>query len=230
MANWAVDVPVLDEELQKAQWSKPCIYKLPAAMTTSAGTSHNNDNMKKSAAYLPHTVSFGPYHHGKNDHLKKMDPHKRRVLGYFLRRYSVTLRTLTDSLVSTSGLRQQVDRLEALPVLQRLMDSYESLDDKWLHDHDGFLQLMIFDGCFMLEILQWLLVSDSDKAAPAVSAFTGSVDECYYADNDPIFSRHGKLYLLSYIRRDMLMLENQLPILLLKTLLNAVLPTKPKVV
>ncbi|KAI3876985.1 hypothetical protein MKX03_024570 [Papaver bracteatum] len=228
MTNWEVDVTVLDTELQKAQWSKPCIYKLPEAMTTSVGTFQNNGNMKKFAAYLPHTVSFGPYHHGKNYHLKKMDPHKHRVLGHFLRRYNVTIQTLVDSLATTSGGWQQVDRVEALPVLQRLMDSYDSLDDEWLHDRDGFLKLMIYDGCFMLEILQWLLVSDSDKAAPEGSAFTGSVDECYYADNDPIFSRHGKLYFLSYIRRDMLMLENQLPMLLLQTLLGAVLPTKPK--
>ncbi|KAI3947251.1 hypothetical protein MKX01_019904 [Papaver californicum] len=231
--NWAVDVTVLNTELQKAQWSKACIYKLPAVMTTSVGTSQHIDNVKKSAAYLPHTVSFGPYHHGKSDHLKKMDPHKHRVLGHFLRRYNVTLQILIDSLVTNSCRWQHVDRVEALPVLQRLMDSYESLDDKWLHDRESFLKLMIFDGCFMLEILQWLLVSDDDKAgisksAPAASGFIGSVDECYYADNDPIFSRHGKLYFLSYIRRDMLMLENQLPMLLLKTLLGAVLPATAK--
>ncbi|RZC91707.1 hypothetical protein C5167_027762 [Papaver somniferum] len=257
MEDWAVNVDVLDKDLQKAQWNKPSIYKLPA--TTTGGS---NDNNKKSAAYFPHTVSFGPYHHDKGDHLKKMDPHKRRVLGHFLQRYKITLQKLVDSLTTTNYRWQQVDHTdnvsdpkelpidiqkEVLPVLQHLMDAYDSLDDKWLHDHDGFLKLMILDGCFMLEILQWSSVNDEHKALESgsiseatasvvrrnkrkttASALTGSVDDYCYADNDPIFSLHGKLYFMSYIRRDMLMLENQLPMLLLKTLLGAALPTEPK--
>lgn len=39
-----------------------------------------------------------------------------------------------------------------------------------------------------------------------------------YATNDPIFSNHGKLYNMPYIRYDMLMLENQLPLLVLEKL------------
>ncbi|KAM7496226.1 hypothetical protein LguiA_020640 [Lonicera macranthoides] len=38
-----------------------------------------------------------------------------------------------------------------------------------------------------------------------------------YATGDPIFSNHGKLYIMPYIRCDMLMLEN-LPLLVLKKL------------
>ncbi|KAI3836085.1 hypothetical protein MKW98_016389 [Papaver atlanticum] len=206
MEDWAVNVDVLDKDSQKAQWNKPSIYK--------------------------------------GDHLKKMDPHKRRVLGHFLKRYNITLQTLVDSLTTTNYRWQHK---EVLPVLQHLMDAYDSLDDKWLHDHDGFLMLVIFDGCFMLEILQWSSVyddhkafvrSESSKATTSVvrrikqkttaSALTGSVDDYCYADNGPIFSLHGKSYFMSYIRRDILMLENQLPMLLLKTLLGAALPTEPK--
>ncbi|KAF5953384.1 hypothetical protein HYC85_006240 [Camellia sinensis] len=40
-----------------------------------------------------------------------------------------------------------------------------------------------------------------------------------YAHNDPIFSKHGKLHLMPYIKRDMLMLENQLPMPVLHNLL-----------
>ncbi|KAI3968019.1 hypothetical protein MKX01_009245 [Papaver californicum] len=235
MKNWAIDVDVLDKDSQKARWNKPSIYKLPAP--TTGGT---NDNNKKSAAYLPYTVSFGPYHHHKGDHLKKMEPHKHRVLGHFIRRYNINLQTLVDSLTATSCRWRQADHVdeasdsialpshvqkEVLPVLQHLMDSYDSLDDEWLHAHDGFLKLMILDGCFMLEILQWSSVSGLVTAATSLA---GSVDDYLYADNDPIFSHHGKLYVMSYIRRDMLMLENQLPMLLLKTLLGAVLPTQQK--
>ncbi|KAI3892643.1 hypothetical protein MKW98_013929 [Papaver atlanticum] len=236
MKNWSIDVDVLNRDSQKAQWNKPSIYKLPAP-TTGGSSFHNNKN---SAAYLPYTVSFGPYHHHKGDHLKKMDPHKHRVLGHFLRRYNINLQKLVDSLTTPSCRWQQVDHAEeasadpkTLPVLQHLMDSYDSLDDELLHDQDGFLKLMILDGCFMLEILQWSSVSDYHKAlssgsVTAATSLAGSINDYFYADNDPIFSRHGKLYVMSYIRRDMLMLENQLPMLLLKTLLGAVLPTQQK--
>ncbi|KAF7815365.1 UPF0481 protein [Senna tora] len=45
-------------------------------------------------------------------------------------------------------------------------------------------------------------------------------DYCDYADNDPIFSDHGRLYVVPYLKRDMLMLENQLPMVVLRKLLE----------
>ncbi|KAG5520653.1 hypothetical protein RHGRI_033286 [Rhododendron griersonianum] len=85
-------------------------------------------------------------------------------------------------------------------VAPNLKDSYESLDPFWDRDTDAFLVMMILDGCFMLEVLRLLHLDD-------------------YAPNDPIFSSIGKLHVVPYIRRDMIMLENQLPMLLLTTLL-----------
>ncbi|KAL3498605.1 hypothetical protein ACH5RR_041337 [Cinchona calisaya] len=87
-------------------------------------------------------------------------------------------------------------------VVQDLKDAYDSLDPSWKNNSEAFLRLMILDGCFMLEILR----TSSEQTMDG------------YAGNDPIFSNHGKLYMMPYIRRDMLMLENQLPMLLLKTL------------
>ncbi|KAF7124155.1 hypothetical protein RHSIM_Rhsim12G0027000 [Rhododendron simsii] len=86
-------------------------------------------------------------------------------------------------------------------VAQRLKGSYESLDHIWEADTDRFLMLMILDGCFMLEIMR-----------------TSTLQVHYYSEYDPIFSEHGKLHVVPYIRRDMMMLENQLPMLLLTTL------------
>ena len=40
-------------------------------------------------------------------------------------------------------------------------------------------------------------------------------DDNYYSDDDPIFSRHGEFYVMPFIRADILMLENQLPMSLL---------------
>ncbi|KAF7135600.1 hypothetical protein RHSIM_Rhsim08G0187500 [Rhododendron simsii] len=156
-------------------WEKRSIYRVPACVT---------DLNKK--AYRPQAVSFGPYHHGE-DNLVPMEEHKRRALLHFLKRSGKPLKSYVDSLAG---------------VAQSLKDSYESLDPAWGRDTGRFLQLMILDGCFMLEVLRTATQATDD-----------------YAHNDPIFSDHGKFHIVPYIQRDMLMLENQLPMLLLTTLL-----------
>ncbi|KAJ8634445.1 hypothetical protein MRB53_027781 [Persea americana] len=87
-------------------------------------------------------------------------------------------------------------------VVQQLMDSYEDLDEEW-RDKDHFLKLMMRDGCFLHELLH-----------------TSEGISDYYPDNDPIFSYHGMLYNLPCIRRDMLMIENQVPLLVLERLVK----------
>ncbi|XP_058096160.1 UPF0481 protein At3g47200-like [Magnolia sinica] len=99
---------------------------------------------------------------------------------------------------SNKTLEEFMEALEEL--MEQLMDSYKQLDKAWRHP-EKFLKLMILDGCFMLEIFR------TSKEIP--------ID---YAYNDPIFSKHGKLCIMPHIKRDMLMIENQLPLLVLKTL------------
>ncbi|KAF8009061.1 hypothetical protein BT93_J0141 [Corymbia citriodora subsp. variegata] len=158
---------------EQGYWEKRSIYKVPAPV---ADLNHQ--------AYWPQAVSFGPYHHDEN-HLRPMESHKRRALLHFLRR---SKKDVEDFL---KPLREEAQKLE---------DSYDSLDPKWKKGGDEgtvsrFLELMIIDGCFMLEILR------------TRTAF-----------NDPIFGEHGGLYIMPYIKRDMLMLENQLPMLVLNWL------------
>ncbi|KAG5520658.1 hypothetical protein RHGRI_033291 [Rhododendron griersonianum] len=74
-------------------------------------------------------------------------------------------------------------------VAQSLKDSYESLDPIWEADTDRFLVLMILDGCFMLEVMR-----------------TSTLEMDDYSVNDPIFSKHGKLHVVPYIRRDMMII------------------------
>ncbi|XP_077251716.1 UPF0481 protein At3g47200-like [Tasmannia lanceolata] len=82
---------------------------------------------------------------------------------------------------------------------QELRDSYENLDDEWKH-REKFLKLMMFDGCFMLKILYEY---KETLAKPG-------------SENHDHFNFDPQLCL--YIRRDMLMIENQLPLLGLVTL------------
>ncbi|KAJ8759914.1 hypothetical protein K2173_010060 [Erythroxylum novogranatense] len=158
-SNWVVKIneqleSMVDTSTEMEHWRKRSIYKIPSCVT---------DLNRK--AYIPQAVSFGPYHHGK-DHLRPMEEHKHRALLHFLKRSRKPLQPFVESLKE---------------VVQVLKDCYDQLDVSWQEDTDGFLQLMILDGCFMLELL--------------------------------------RLYIMPYIRRDMLMLENQLPILLLNKLM-----------
>ncbi|XP_042460660.1 UPF0481 protein At3g47200-like [Zingiber officinale] len=141
--------------------------------------------------YRPQVVSFGPYHHGALD-LAPMEGHKRRALLHFLKRSKRPLEDFVAAMKEVAG---------------PLREAYEGVGDEW-RDEGKFLSLMITDACFMLEIMR----------AATTSGGGGSSDD--YAVNDPVLSIHGMLYYVPYIRRDMLILENQLPLLALDVLLT----------
>ncbi|KAH7663963.1 hypothetical protein IHE45_14G090300 [Dioscorea alata] len=88
--------------------------------------------------------------------------------------------------------------------VEELQACYEFLEDKW-EDEAEFIKLMITDGCFMLEVLRF------DSKSP----------QTQHTCNDPIFSVQAFQHKLPYIKRDMLMLENQLPLLVIKVLIDA---------
>lgn len=98
-------------------------------------------------------------------------------------------------------------------VVQELRDSYKPLDPIWILDTPKFLKMMILDGCFILEILR------ANDCVP---------DD--YDENDPVFGEHGKFYVMPYIKRDMLMLENQLPMIVLHTLIEVEIGTDHEVI
>ncbi|KAI3944751.1 hypothetical protein MKW92_003749 [Papaver armeniacum] len=174
-SKWIIDVK---ENLDKMdEWKKPDHWT------------------KKNKAFKAQAVSFGPFHHGE-DHLIPMEEHKHRALLQFVKRSNKSLESYMDALHRVG---------------KHLIESYDWLDEATNNDFrdqhgnytDKFLELMMLDGCFMLEILR---------------TATRIIDD--YASNDPIFSYHCKLNLMPYIRRDMLLLQNQLPMLVLDTLLD----------
>ncbi|KAJ0973484.1 hypothetical protein J5N97_021443 [Dioscorea zingiberensis] len=177
-SNWVVDiqkkVEAVDLNTEEKQWSRQAIYQVPSCIKDL-----NNK------AYKPQVVSFGPYHNGEPQ-LLPMEEHKQRALVHFLKR------------PNNKSLEHYLGELAS--VEEQLRTTYQTLDKRW-NDKDVFLQLMMVDGCFMLEILRVATEQSSD-----------------YAKTDPIFSNHGMLYTLPYIKRDMLMLENQLPLLVLEKL------------
>ncbi|CAK7335995.1 unnamed protein product [Dovyalis caffra] len=135
--------------------------------------------------------AFGPQtvsfgpYHHEEEPLKPMEEHRERALLQYLKRFGKSLNPFVES------LEKEVEVLKG---------SYDRLDASLEYDTSRFLQLMILHGCFLLQILS--TKADDHKTAE-------------YASTDPIFSRHGKLYIMPYVERDMLMLENQLPMLVL---------------
>lgn len=200
--DWVINVNIKLNQMEDSSvaqmeqcWKKRSIYRLPTSFT----------ELNK-RAYKPQVVSLGPYHYGQ-PHLKPMEAHKERAFLFFMKRSNKPLECYIEELA---------------PIVQDLKDSYDSLDMAWQQDTKAFLKLMILDGCFLLEILRMSASFNRHKRYtwPGTSSSSANLDNNVdYAPNDPIFSQHGDLHLKPYIRRDMLMLENQLPMLLLRNLL-----------
>ncbi|KAL3502056.1 hypothetical protein ACH5RR_036505 [Cinchona calisaya] len=68
-----------------------------------------------------------------------MEKHKSRALAHFLER---SKKPLSSYILSLREIAQDV------------MDAYDTLPPTWDENTDEFLELMIRDGCFMLEILR----------------------------------------------------------------------------
>ncbi|GAB2231734.1 hypothetical protein Droror1_Dr00010746 [Drosera rotundifolia] len=71
-----------------------------------------------------------------------------------------------------------------------------------------FVEMMVLDGCFMIELFR---------------GATGGFKALGYARNDPVFSMRGTM---NSIQRDMIMLENQIPLFVLDKLLGLQLGSK----
>uniref|UniRef100_A0ACD5UCJ8 Uncharacterized protein n=1 Tax=Avena sativa TaxID=4498 RepID=A0ACD5UCJ8_AVESA len=192
MEAWVVDVEKALAnslaEAEGAQWTAHSIYRVPARMKS----------LDAVGAYKPRTVSLGPYHHGDPD-LLSMEVHKRRALRHVVRRSGKTVTELV------AAVEEVADQLES---------AYADLGDEWRGpgNRSRFLQVMVTDGCFLLEVMRMAVRKDAQD----------------YAPNDPVFSRHGLLYTVPHIRLDMVLMENQLPLLLLQKI-NAIEAINPMV-
>ncbi|KAI3945498.1 hypothetical protein MKW98_018315 [Papaver atlanticum] len=110
--------------------------------------------------------------------------------------------------VKRSGVPLQTYITELMKVVDELKLSYAQLNQEWIHDDQKFVELMIVDGFFLLEFF-------------AVGTKV-SIDD--YARSDPMFSFHGKTVNYDSTIKDLLTVENQLPYLVLTTLLSVARP------
>ncbi|XP_059462724.1 UPF0481 protein At3g47200-like [Corylus avellana] len=143
----------------------PCIFRLPERFKNINGKS-----------YEPQMVSIGPYHRGK-PHLQIMEEFKWQCLAYFLKR--------------PHDLNLYMANL--LPLEMRARNCYSETINNLTKSE--FLEIMLLDGCFILELLRFL--------------YSVEIEDIREVQSHPL-ARMGRLKLLK-IYKDLLLLENQIP-------------------
>lgn len=133
--------------------------------------------------YQPQIVSIGPYHHGQ-PHLKMIEEHKWRFLGTLLHR------------TQSKGLSLE-DYLKAVqPLESKARECYSEIVK---YDTDEFIEMMVLDGCFIIELFRKL------------------GDLVPFEPDDPLISMS---WVYSFFLRDLIRLENQIPFFILKCLFD----------
>ncbi|KAG2682909.1 hypothetical protein I3760_10G006000 [Carya illinoinensis] len=151
--------------------SSCCIFRVPQSFVEINGIN----------SYHPRIVSIGPYHRGK-PHLQMIEEHKWRYLR------SLLSRTQTMG-ISLENYFQSIHPLEK--------DARDSYSETIHLDPDAFLEMMILDGCFMLEL------------------FRKVNNPTLFVEDDPLATM---AWILPFLYRDFLRLENQIPFFVLEKL------------
>ncbi|KAK1429191.1 hypothetical protein QVD17_11395 [Tagetes erecta] len=160
------------QRLQRSQ-ECPCIFKFIG----NIGGNYQH----------PRVVSIGPYHRGK-DSLINFDDNK----WYFLRK--LVLRVSAESSKDLGFLMKEMRELEA-----RTRGCYVSYGDVGTICSYDFVEMMLLDGCFVIELLRFL----------------GKSEDRINKNDDPVFMRPSMVPLMV---ADLLNLENQLPFFVLESL------------
>ncbi|CAL4992775.1 unnamed protein product [Urochloa decumbens] len=183
---WVVDIEKMLDDDDEAdlmaspaeEWRSHCIFRVPPHF-----------KMVHGSAFKPQAVTLGPFHHDRDGNAI-MEGHKRRAVRHLLRRAGRTLRDLAVAVEE---------------VAVELEEAYAGLDGEWRGRNRGrFLEMMIADGCFLLEVMRNYAIEIYKK------------DSNDYTPSDPVFSPHAVMHIAAFLQRDMLMIENQLPLRLLQ--------------
>nr|GMD43666.1 UPF0481 protein At3g47200-like [Ipomoea batatas] len=142
-------------------------------------------------AYTPLTISIGPYHHTKPE-LRKMERLKELYTQSFLDRRT------------GAGVEECWKKLKDLQ--GRAERYYGDLDDIKFVDDDEFVKMLLLDGCFIVEFV----------IRSCLRVLESKIGVWEQNEDDPIYKMTSGMK--SNIVRDMLLLENQLPFFVLKTL------------
>ncbi|KAJ1393073.1 hypothetical protein SESBI_35251 [Sesbania bispinosa] len=138
-----------------------CIYRVPSNM-----------HQVEPKAYRPNNISMGPFHYGA-PHLRKMEMLKRK---FYCRLFNPNGAKLEEAFKFLED--------EEVSARRCYMDEIKLSSDE-------FLQMMLIDGSFIIQLLRDL-----------------SESEYEFGHQVPYLSR----WMLPIMRRELIMLENQLPL------------------
>uniref|UniRef100_A0A1J3ICP8 UPF0481 protein n=1 Tax=Noccaea caerulescens TaxID=107243 RepID=A0A1J3ICP8_NOCCA len=144
--------------------------------------------------YIPEIVSIGPFHRNA-DHLKMIQEQKHRFLKLFLDFATDEDVTKTDLAKEIMGIKNVIENSYSDKLAGELNEDEEL-------NQDELIDMMLLDGCFIL----MLFFFDSNRVSRDKSP------------DDPILNTP---WILPTIRSDLLLLENQVPFILLETLFKA---------
>ncbi|KAK3008739.1 hypothetical protein RJ639_013177 [Escallonia herrerae] len=157
-------------------FSKASIHRVP-----------QNLRKLKESAYTPRIVSIGPYHK-HDERLKNMEDRKKSYTNSLLSRVKSKTGQTADAVI------KEITKI----ILEKAADArsyYAAIHE--LHDDLRFAEMLLVDGCFILE----LLYKNADQPQNVVSIL-------------------GNNLVLLDVRHDLLLLENQIPMFVLQTLFD----------
>uniref|UniRef100_A0A7N0RCB3 Uncharacterized protein n=1 Tax=Kalanchoe fedtschenkoi TaxID=63787 RepID=A0A7N0RCB3_KALFE len=198
-SDWVVNINLL---LQKGlvydSGKKWTIYRVP----TNLLKIHKK-------AFVPKIISIGPFHY-RDPRLKVMDEHKERylfrLLGGRLSKWT-SEKQVSRPPVDGAGSENNPAgiKLEDLESAMRGLElkTRETYAEAVTMSSESFVEMMVLDGCFIVELLRLFHKSSKNKT------------------DDAIFTTR---WMLRTLQRDLLMLENQLPFFVLEALFGLTSP------
>ncbi|CAM8985299.1 unnamed protein product [Rhodiola kirilowii] len=166
-------------------------------------------------AFLPKIISIGPFHY-RDPRLRVMDEHKERYLFRLLggklsksltKEYQEEavpgngeeiIEELAKKDIAAEGARKKITLEDLESAMKTLMQkTRETYSEVLTMSNEKFVEMMVLDGCFVVELLRLYHKSLKEKI------------------DDAIFTTR---WMLRTLQRDLLMLENQLPFFVLEEL------------
>ncbi|KAL2899830.1 hypothetical protein RDABS01_024912, partial [Bienertia sinuspersici] len=202
----ATDIHMLFE---KVTHKRPSIYKVPEHLRTL------NEN-----AYTPWHVSIGPYHH-KSHKYRVMEEQKLVYME------SLILRSRRGRNKATNTNFQEVTKEEIDEYVKELekleAEARSCYAEKVELNKEEFVKMLLIDGCFVVEFLcrkLRKLAKFEDEAIPYFEKMYAFIINTYKRLNlsqDFILKSSRTAF---EVRRDLTLLENQLPYFVLETLFD----------
>ncbi|XP_068651538.1 UPF0481 protein At3g47200-like [Aristolochia californica] len=190
---------VKNNEIAKAAWKDSVRQKLNSLNDIDRSTASctifrvpPRIRIFDDAAYEPQIVSIGPYHRGKKQ-LQSMEKYKWQYLHNFLSRKGV---------MSLDGFLDEMQTLEK--------DARNRYSKDVSLDCSEFLEMMVLDGCFVVEFFLKFTESTLGSLSP-----------------DPILDSR---LIWDSVGHDLLLVENQLPLFVISHIFDTYNPSNPSLI